>query len=137
MSIPPNQNKYDALLDQFMKIDDVREESDKKQMEQWLHQATNSVRGRFRHYRGLSTTDVIDAVNRIHVCSESEKQQSDDENDVRVLSNGKDHLATAMCLSLPEDSSGDDSLHEEEKVIKRSLFSMIISDTLVGSKTSA
>ena len=122
MSIPHKQNKYDALLEQFMKTNDVCEEPDTKQMEQWLDQATNSVRGRFRHYRGLSTTDLIDPVNRIYVCSECKKQQSDDENDVRVLSNGKDHLETAMCLSLPEDSSDDDSLHEQDKVIKRSFF---------------
>ncbi|CAF1458435.1 unnamed protein product [Rotaria magnacalcarata] len=107
MSEQSPKSKYDVLLDKFLENDSLWEENECEAMKRWLNEAENNIRTQFLNHRG----DSIRSSNL------SKKDP--------VSNNTADHDSTAMCISLPSDSSDDDSPIEHEQVKKRPLDSCL------------
>ncbi|CAF3411983.1 unnamed protein product [Rotaria sp. Silwood2] len=70
-------------------------------MERWLNEAESNIRVRFQSHRGNAL------------------QRNSFKNKDEASPNTANHLETAMCISLPSDSSDDDSSPKNKQIKKR------------------
>jgi hypothetical protein len=120
MAQPPNQNKYDFLLNQFISNENPMEKDEKDQMKQWLEEATNRVQSQFQIHRG----EIINKLVRVLIkCIYlgNDKKINTVANEIKSSSDYSTELEATMCVSLPSDSSDEEGA-DEKKVAPISLF---------------
>jgi hypothetical protein len=114
MSQPPNQKKYDLLLNQFLKKDNLLGESESEQMKLWLEEAASELRSEFRYHRGEITYKIVFIAVKYN-CLGIDGKHDTVANQDKKSSKYADQMETAMCVSLPSDSSDEES--NKEKVV--------------------
>jgi len=120
MSQTQNQKKYDALLNRFLKIDNLIEENGGERMKRWLEEAANGILGQFQNHRG-KTMDKFVLITMKSIFLGDVGQLNNTTNEDKVSHNNTNALETAMCISLSSDSSDEES-HEEDKKVFISVF---------------
>ncbi len=120
MSQPPNPNKYDALLNQFLKSDSLLVENESEQLKRWLEEAESNLRGQFQNHRG-KTTDKFVLIAMKGIFLGNVGQINSIANEEKMEFNNTNELEAAMSVSLPSDSS-DEELHEESGIVFINFF---------------
>lgn len=117
MSQLPSQNKYDDLLNQFLKSNNSIEKEESERMKRWLDEAAESVRSQFQNHRGKKTNEIIlIAIKYMHHFLGNVEHITSIENKSKLLCDDTNELEVAMRVSLPSDSS-DEELHEKNEVV--------------------
>jgi len=127
MSQTQNQKKYDALLNRFLKIDNLIEENGGERMKRWLEEAANGILGQFQNHRG-KTMDKFVLITMKSIFLGDVGQLNNTTNEDKVSHNNTNALETAMCISLSSDSSDEES-HEEDK---KSIYFCLLSIEIFG-----